>query len=527
MRSVTLAVTLAALAPALDTPAQPTSIRTIAVLGQPAAHRPADRVYASWGPFYLDRFGSVQLGATVWDPDTTFPRDVVYYAETDEGLRVLIAEQEQVPGLPDGITFERIVATQFNDRGEYAVHAKLSADPNGIDPAPDAIFRDIGDGFELLALTESPAPPFEPGTVYGGVAEPRIGADGSAYFRGGVSPTPPGGGPIVIMAVDPQGAPRAVLRYPGPAAWLDDRSDLVQFEDDLLRVAPDGRLFSFALTFRGGTTPDDNQHFVRTGDDGTFETAARENDPIPDQPGDVRLEEARAFLVLWDIGRGGDFVKSVTLRGNDVTVFDDAALIADIDGSGLRTVFREGDTIPGIDDGRIAGVPRRPRMNSDGRIALAYTLTNTIFFNNMIALVSDIDGGEVRSILAGGDQAPGLAEGTIITGIGDPAFNDRGRIAFMARTSDGPLRLYVRDPNQEPRLVVSEGDLVDIGTPDSPDLRPIVVLENPLFRQNERGDVAFLAALDEDREITGWFVAHAPITCPADVNNDGLATPAD
>ena len=166
-------------------------------------------------------------------------------------------------------------------------------------------------------------------------------------------------------------------------------------------------------------------------------------------------------------------------------------------------------------------------------------------FDNSISLADD---GRVAFIagLTGGGRGVFLTDGTTTTTIATeadplvseiiffpPTVNNNGLVVFRGEDAAGLDAIFAGDGTTLTR-VIGRTDLLptDLGTAQINQNDNSIAFGGALGLNN-RGDIAFNAALTPEKNTqiewgSGMFIAYAdPADCPADVNDDGSASPAD
>ena len=143
-----------------------------------------------------------------------------------------------------------------------------------------------------------------------------------------------------------------------------------------------------------------------------------------------------------------------------------------------------------------------------------------------------------------GQSVPGFDEPYVLTsfqtyetggGYGpEPVFTDSGRVVFLGEISTQPTdptdthrRYYISDAAGELRDILPPGTQLDVSSvPGSPDIRTV---DGKSFRlagsANDADQVAALAYFTDGSSAV-VLVSYAD-ACLADVNGDGIASPAD
>jgi hypothetical protein len=205
----------------------------------------------------------------------------------------------------------------------------------------------------------------------------------------------------------------------------------------------------------------------------------------------------------------------------------------------LSLVSRSGDPAPGIPgEAYFAGSYLYHSMNDHNRIAFS-TVTwdddGGITSENDGGIWSDV-GGSLQLVAREGDHAPGTPVGAVFDQVIAPFVNNSGEVAFVGSLRQGlggitdanDFGYWVQDASGELRLVVREGDAIEVAPGDERTIASVSSYLNAsndgrIRGFNDLGQIAFSATFTDGSQ--GVFVS-AP-TDAGDYNRDGAIDAAD
>lgn len=266
-----------------------------------------------------------------------------------------------------------------------------------------------------------------------------------------------------------------------------------------------------------------------------FSVVAREGDPVPGFPPTVTYKQIEGVRVN-DLGHT---MILATVEGPGISEAWDQVILSDRDGNGLEHVYREGMQAPQQPPGATISYISDVYFNNKSQIAfMSRVAGNSTYFWS--------EGGPpgLTFVARTGQPVPGFDEPYVLTsfqtyetggGYGpEPVFTDSGRVVFLGEISTQPTdptdtrrRFYISDAAGELRDILPPGTELDVSSvPGSPDIRTV---DGKSFRlagsANDADQVAVLAYFTDDSSAV-VLVSYAD-ACLADVNGDGIASPAD
>ncbi len=226
---------------------------------------------------------------------------------------------------------------------------------------------------------------------------------------------------------------------------------------------------------------------------------AREGDQAVGMPVGTRYYE---FLDWFALSNAGQTALSPLTVGSTYT----AGIWSEGSG-GLALLAQNGDPAPNTSPGVTLISPNYlrpfdpPVLNTAGQTAFRARLAGTGVDNSNNSGILLGTPGDLKLMFRAGSQSPGVSSGVQFAGLGVPALNESGRIAFIAGLTgsdvnssndtgiwsggSGNLALVARKGDQAPGLPAG---VTFVYFPGSPDLLPVPLLNNV-------GQTAFYASL--------------------------------
>jgi hypothetical protein len=160
-------------------------------------------------------------------------------------------------------------------------------------------------------------------------------------------------------------------------------------------------------------------------------------------------------------------------------------------GGKLQTVALAGAAAPDIAGASFTSFDW-PALDDAGNLAFLATVRRGRGSSDAIFLYR----GELRRLVAAGDEAPG---GGVFAGLGAPAMNNHGVVAFAAVVEQGPVLggLFTIEEGQ-PRLALAAGSPAPGGG--------ILAKFSEQVAIDDAGSIAFSAVLRQDGRAAGVFV---------------------
>jgi hypothetical protein len=152
--------------------------------------------------------------------------------------------------------------------------------------------------------------------------------------------------------------------------------------------------------------------------------------------GDLDPEgETIASALLPQVNTAGD----VMFAAEWEPLVDEKGAVYVHDASGLRTVLRTDDPVPGTGGATIVSMVGLPHFSNGGRVSFSATLTGGDFDAGVFIIHRD---GSVDLVAKSGDPVPGVP-GATFTGFGHAAGNDKRQVAFAGITSDADTGVFL------------------------------------------------------------------------------------
>jgi hypothetical protein len=375
MKPITLATTFL-LSSLLSAAAHAATLRTVALSGQQVPGMPDGTVFTGFGSPVLNDAGQTAFKGS-YSNGSNFGQGVL--SEGAGSLNLVGAVGQQVPGMPDGVTYYnfpnpgRIV---INDAGQTAFGAEITG----------------------------------PGVNF-------------TNSEGIWSSGPDGSAPVARSGEQAVGAPAGVVYE------FDSERSTRQFcFNDAGQVAFQSHLYDSGAGFYIG-------YGIGAKRDGGLELVARKGNHAPGTPDGVNFSDL-SFPGFTLNNRGQTAFPGI-LTGSGVDETNNTGIWSEGSGS-LALVAREGSQAPGMPDGAVFNsvVFSAPELNNAGQTAFASQVTGggvDATNNNGIWLST---AGNLSLAVREGAQAPGTPSGV---NFGNStswlALNDAGQIAFLAGLS--------------------------------------------------------------------------------------------
>ncbi len=406
-------------------------------------------------------------------------------------FHAVVLSGQQVPGSPQGVTFEFLSSPRINNAGDVAFWARLGG-PADTDPKIGSIWTATLGGALSRAVQGGDQAPFDPAFSFITVFDPCLDEDGGVTFHASFTdvpdpthftPAPSGNfaadalgafslgaheGAAVQLADDPGdvafvsvmpgvgGAPGVVVftgvaqsastpSVVGRGLWAADENGAVPVAvrdqpapgtpegitfyavDEPVQGAPGSLIFRAAL--RGGGAADAEHMGIWTDRSGVLALLARDGDAAPGAPAGSTFADFGARPVL---SAAGDAVFFAKVAGEGVTAENDTGLWTDRSGV-LAALALEGESAPGAGTGvEFASFSRHPSVNASSDVAfLAHLRGEGAAASDNSGIWFYPSGGDPRLVVREGDIA--LHPGARFAVLHEPVVNGRGQVAFLAR----------------------------------------------------------------------------------------------
>ncbi len=465
--------------------------RTVAVFGQPVPGFSPDVEFYNFNVPTINNAGQVGFNAEIRNTD--YPMDWGVWIESGGTLRVVAHSGTPAPGTEIGDKFashgSSFGGTAQNNAGKSAVAAPLNRWTDY--GRNNGIWTDRSGQLQLVARQGDHAPGMPSNIVFD-------------YFRGLLMND---AGKIVFLDMfDDKVDGTAHEENRGIWSNFDGLTSLVAntggqapgIAGAIFRNLRDPRLNNTGqIAFWGllqtgvGSVSSLNDSGIWSDRDGAISLIAREGEIAPGVPGGKRLAGIVSPFAFNGSGRVA-FRSGVAGDSQNATQL---GIWSDRSGS-LALIARGGDYAPGTPPDTVFDTLFSPTMNEAGQIAFVGTLQigkgGVIGGKQPEPPRNDsgiwIDDGSGLKLLARlGDHAPDLPDGAYFSGLSTPMLNNQGQAAFLgwAALNNGTATpnywhgIWASDRAGKLRLVVRNGDMIDIDDGPGTDLRTIVELEFP------------------------------------------------
>jgi len=502
--------------------------RTLAVTGQAAPGSPAGVVFESLSSPRINEAGTIAFWARLGGPGPSDPKVSSIWSVLPGGSPVRVVAAGDTAPFDDAQQFMSTIDPAIDSKGGVTFLASFTDEPSPTHqtPAPAGIFAAAAGNLEDFGARDG-APnglPAPQGT-FAGIVAAAAGAPGSVAFSAnggrGVWSALSGSNPELIAARDTQapGLPEGVQLLHIDAPWQDEGGSVL-----------------FRSTLR--LMPTDNHGPAALWSDraGALAALVVAGDAAPGGPAGATFADFGTRPAL----AGGRVFFSALLAGEEVTAENDTGLWTDRSGA-LDVLAREGDVVPGLTDVVYGSISPRPATNRRADAAfLAYLRGPSVTATNNSAIVRSMANGHTAVVAREGDQVPGMATGVRYAVFHEPAINERGQVAFVARlrgddgTNVGPMNnvaLFYTDPCRGVTPVVRTGTAFTVEVPGgSPAVRTIAEIifdSEPAVtgRGQFNGDGTLVFTLRFTDGSSGVFSAGTFLS--ADINRDGVVNSMD
>lgn len=520
--------------------AQPIEYRVVAASGQQAPNLPAGVHYRGFGTPMIYEDGRVAFYASVEGPGITSDNRSMIFTETAGEVQIIARQGDPVPEVSPASTYDSFSLMDFfgrssptpliNKAGQVAYLARFDGFKK------QGLWTNAGgDGFRKVLATGDPAP--GTGTTFGEIWReiPSVSFGNGGHIavsartadqKEGLWITDANGQNLTLVAREGVAAPGAGAGV--KFVWAREP-----------RVTQSGMVTFLALLQGTGVTNANRVAYYRWTPQGGAQLVVREGNPVPGFPSSVVFSS-----VGLQINDQGDALIWGKIEGPGITPDSDQVILSDRRGNGVELVYREGMQAPGFVPGT--------KISTIG----------DVFFNNSnkskIGFFSSLEGPGDTGIYAGGfwnelDQngltlttrlgqgVPGYP-GHTLKGFSfsqstedrsdEPEFNDAGRLVFWGWLAgetifDDLYRSCLTDEAGELREIGTPGSQIDVSVENGdPDVRTVRYAHfKPLGSTNTSDQVAVILYFTDGTSAVA-VVSYAE-SCLADVNGDGLVTPAD
>ncbi len=443
------------------------TVRTVALLGDTAPGTIGGETFSRLivtyhNSFVIDAQGHVAFFGKVEGDGVSELNDVGIWSEATGVLRLVAREGDPAPGTSNGVVFARIAerlyeSLSINPSGQLAFNSFLEGD--GVTASTSSGYW-VGDANSLrLGARAGDMAPGIPNANFGSfhfLGAPRINSAGEVAIHRDVI------GDDVTAVSDrgiwagPPGDLQLVVRKGDPAPGLPSGATIRSMSGSELS---DNGGFAFRSSHGSDFT------IWKTSGD-SLELVTTTGDPAPGIPG-VSFK----FLLPPAVNAFGEVAFLTTLLGDGVDETNSESIWSERSGT-LEMIARSGDQATGTPEGVVFGGSTRGRSLSGvfsddaGGVLFSSVLTGDgIDDTNNRGFWSDTF-GTLDLVARLGDQAPGLADGTIFTNhFGRSIINAAGQVAFVGRFDENGVEktgIWAQDRMGILQLVVREGGELEV-----------------------------------------------------------------
>jgi hypothetical protein len=527
-------------------------LRTVALSGGQSPDTPSGAVFSDLFLPVLNNAGETAFRGFLQQKSggVTIFNDEGLWSEGSGALRLVARAGSQAPGAASGVNFTGVsLDPAFNDAGHVAFIGDLTLE-NGIDGLNYGVWSDDSGALALVARKGQQAPGTNSGQTFSGLGHPWLNNAGQIAFQAALEIGKNG-----VTEDNYQGIWRGetnalsiVVRQGDQAPGAPDGARFQDFERFAFNEA--GRTVGVASlrTGAGGVTAA-NDAGIWAERAGALQLVAREGDQAPGTPlgavfggvdrelfkasvfGDPAINTAgRTAFRGWLLPESGG-VSHENLRG----------IWSDLTG-GLLLVARQGNQAPQAPPDAVFETFNDPVVNDAGHISFAATLrigSGGVEDPNSSGIWAGPP-DNLRLVARQGSQAPGTPAGAKFGTLLLHSLNRVGQSAFWTAlqsgdggvTSHNDFGIWAEDRSGALRLIIREGDVIDVDDGPQQDLRTVRSLSfnaNSFDIRssgfNDLGQLAFVAWFTDGSE--GIFVSNLASLLPGDFNNDAVVDARD
>lgn len=494
-------------------------ITAVALSGDQVPGAAAGVVFRFSGGAMLNNSGQVAFQSQLTGSGVNFNSDRGIYSEGSGTLIQVARTGDQAPDAEVGTVFSNLLyAPVFNASGQTAFRAQLTG--LDVDSSNRAgIYSEGGGTLTKVARTSDQAPDAATDVVFNDFRDPVLNALGQTAFIGqltgpGVNASnargiySEGGGMLAKVARTGDQAPDA----PAGVVFSTLRDPVL---NDIGQTA-------FVGILTGSGKPINSDHGVYSDRGGTLIKVVRTGDQAPD------VAVGIVFSSLSDpvLNASGQTAFRGVLDGPSVNSSNGSVIYSEGSGT-LALVAREGDQAPDTAPGVVFNGFGSPMLNASGQTAFGGIVTGPGVSGSNDRVIYSEHGGTLSKVAREGDQVPDAATGVVFNGLGGPALNALGQIAFQSQLAglggvvvdaSNNFGIYATDLDGLLVEVIRKGDLIDVNNdPLIDDLRTVDSLSlftgtgNVDGRRssffNDLGQIAFSASFTDGS--SGVFISNA------------------
>ena len=347
-----------------------------------------------------------------------------------ELLRTVALSNQQVPGAPSGVVFNKLAIPKLNAAGQVAFGADLKG--TAVNSKNNSGVLSEGSGpLALVARTGDQAPGLPVETVFSRFDHVTLGSSGHVAFMGGVA------GDDIVSGNNGNGygvwfgnagslemRVRGGVQSPGGPSGVD-----LHFDDELLSIHPAGHMAVLARIDGAGVDISSDEVIWADMPSGVG-IVAREGDQAPGMPNGVKFE----FLGEPALNSTGQIAFDGSMSGRGHGPGTDRGIWTGTPGS-LALVASVGGQAPGTPSGVTFDWVGwdTPILNAAGQTAFSGTLTGPGVDATNYSGIWYGNAGALSLVARDGEPAPGFPAGVHLGDMFDPVLNGAGQMAFPAR----------------------------------------------------------------------------------------------
>ena len=418
----------------------------------------------------------------------------VFGASNSIPIRIVASQGEGAPNTSPEVVFNIFERARINNSGQVAFYATLSGESTNRNNN-GGIFREGSDGISLVARFGDAAPETEPGVIFSTVGIPVFNDLSQSAFDSILYG--PGVSDLNSRAIYSEGGGNGVELIARTGDFAPGTGEGVKFASfpSLMFLNNRGSVAFVAGLTGNGVGPTNNTAIYRADSHG-IRLVARAGDRFSEAEPELMFRSL-SYPVLNDNDQIAFFG---SLIGSGASPSFGQAIFRDNPVTGLETVVRIGDSVPGMDVGVIfAGLDvegsDEPALNNRGEMAFGARIGGPgISGSNDRVILSEGGGRGLKVVAREGTVAPGADDSVTFSTFEPPVLNARGESAFIARLAGNTVEtlnrvaLFSEGMGKGLKLVARSGDVV----PGSTDLT-ISSFEQPFL--NAKGQTAFFSTI--------------------------------
>ncbi|MEL6499361.1 MAG: choice-of-anchor tandem repeat NxxGxxAF-containing protein [Planctomycetota bacterium] len=538
--------------------AQTIEYRPILLSGQQAPGLPAGVVFdrpigVGYSPVpQIDDASNVLLGALLAGPGVTDENDLSYWRVDASGQFTLLL-REGTPIGDTGETLSFVTRAAMGDDGAVAFRGGFDS----THPFAAVWHHDPSGGVSILAREGGPAPAPAEDMEFFSLAgnflqhsSLNIGGDGAVLVTGGMREVGTSWPNFHGIWMSDAGAPLSTLAYTDePTMPLAD-GYLLGLPSPTVAADDSGRVYFTAWEYLNGSNGYESL-WVWDEASGKRRLASVYDTP-PTMSSNNMIGEFHSIALA--VNDAGQFATRIDLRNRQTGSWNGISGIWLGDQSGLTDLgVRRGRSIPGFPAGSRFEEPGSFSLNASGQLAFTSNFLSGDGPTTGVGIWSRSPGGSANLIVRDGDPMPGTG-GQHFDAVAVGVLGNNNEIIFAGRAVDPDAPTWPVQFLEGTFIATTDGNILPIGVeggtidvnpdPGVTDARTLIGAPHVIslssdftsitgngaesgqgFVFNSQGEFVFQAFFDDG--TGGVFVASYDNGCPADVNADGLLSPAD